>query len=272
MSPEPPGSQAYDSLYSAFDSPLMQQARREAYGEDIGQHSWVTAGELRADLARLALGEASRLLDVGCGPCGPLVYAVRSTCCTATGVDVSAPALVSGQARAREAGVLERVTVREADLDRSLPFAAHSFDAVISLDVVLHVHDRGALFGELSRVLAPGGRLLFTDAGVITGALSNDEIRARAAHGYTQFVRPGYNELRLAAAGFRIVEAEDRTPSLLANARGRLAALDAHHADFAALQGEEELAKQRTYLETVVALSARGALSRFMFFAERTVA
>jgi hypothetical protein len=37
----------YEATYREFDSPLMRQIRREAYGEDIGQHSWVGAAELR---------------------------------------------------------------------------------------------------------------------------------------------------------------------------------------------------------------------------------
>ena len=37
----------YESFYREFDSPLMRKLRREAYGEDIGQHSWVSADELR---------------------------------------------------------------------------------------------------------------------------------------------------------------------------------------------------------------------------------
>ena len=58
MPPEPSHVKNYEPLYAAFDSPLMQQLRREAYGEDIGQHSWVTADELRADIARLAHRQA----------------------------------------------------------------------------------------------------------------------------------------------------------------------------------------------------------------------
>ena len=45
----------YESFYREFDSPLMRQLRREAYGEDIGQHSWVSADELRGDIQRLKL-------------------------------------------------------------------------------------------------------------------------------------------------------------------------------------------------------------------------
>ena len=40
----------YESFYREFDAPWMQRLRRDAYGEDIGQHSWVTADEVRADI------------------------------------------------------------------------------------------------------------------------------------------------------------------------------------------------------------------------------
>ena len=51
---EPPQglrADGYESFYREFDSPLMRQIRREAYGEDIGQHSWVGAEELRGPRA-----------------------------------------------------------------------------------------------------------------------------------------------------------------------------------------------------------------------------
>ncbi len=64
----------YESLYWEFDSPLMQQIRGEAYGEDIGQHSWVDADEVRADIVRLGLSPSSRLIDPGSGSCRPLTF------------------------------------------------------------------------------------------------------------------------------------------------------------------------------------------------------
>src|ERR1700760_1443947 len=85
--PEQSSAKDYDPLYAAFDSPLTRQLRQEAYEEDIGQHSWVTADEFRFDIGRLSLTTSSRLLDVGCGPCGPLVLAVKSTGCMGTGLD-----------------------------------------------------------------------------------------------------------------------------------------------------------------------------------------
>ncbi len=78
-------AQGYDSFYKEFDSPLMRQLRVEAYGEDIGQHSWVTAEELRSDISRLELSRSSRFLDLGCGPCGPLAFVVASVGCRRLG-------------------------------------------------------------------------------------------------------------------------------------------------------------------------------------------
>jgi len=73
-----PSGRTYDSVYDEFDSPVMRRVRSEAYGEDIGQHSWVTARDLRGDIDRLKLAPTDHLLDVGCGPCGPLTYVLSA--------------------------------------------------------------------------------------------------------------------------------------------------------------------------------------------------
>ena len=78
---------AYKSIYATFNSPLSRKLRQDAYGEDIGQHSWVTADELRDDIARLRLSPSHRLLDLGCGPGGPLCFVVRSVGCRGTGLE-----------------------------------------------------------------------------------------------------------------------------------------------------------------------------------------
>ena len=246
----------------------MQQVRREAYGEDIGQHSWVGADEVRGDIQRLGLSSSSRLLDLGCGPCGPLTYILVTTGCVGTGLELSPSALRAGRDRAGAQNVAHLLTARESDLNEPLPFAAHSFDAAISLDVILHLRDRGRLFREVARVLVPGGRFLVTDAGVITGCVSSEAIRRRSIHGYTQFVAPGWNEGLLAAAGFRLIETENRTASLLKNAGGRLEAIRAHRAELERLSGAAEIEKQVEYLEVVVELARLGAVSRVMYLAE----
>jgi len=259
----------YDSAYKEFDAPLTQQLRREAYGDDIGQHSWVAADEVRQDIAHLALTPTSRLLDLGCGPCGPLTFILSTVGCTGTGIELSTAALEVGMARATSVGVAARLIVQCGDLNEPLPFDAESYDAAMSLDVVLHLRDRGALFREVARILQPGGRFLFTDAGVLTGAISADEVKRRSPHGFTQFVAPGWNERLLAAAGFAVLATEDRTPSVLKNAGGRLAALHAHRTALEQASSADDVAGQAEYLETVIDLSRRGAISRLMFLAQR---
>src|SRR5258706_16359870 len=97
--PKSPPRPSYDAYYKAFDLPLMQQLRHEAYGKDIGQHSWATADELQEDIARLKLTPASRLLDLGSCPCGPLTFIVAQVCCLGFGTNSSAEAIASGRAR-----------------------------------------------------------------------------------------------------------------------------------------------------------------------------
>src|SRR5262249_28514019 len=205
----------YDAVYEEFESPAMQKVRHEAYGKDIGQHSWVTAAELEEDIPRLGLPRASRLLDLGCGPCGPLVFIVGRVGCHASGADLSAGAIAAGRARVATHGLENLVTLHEADLNAPMPFDSGCFDAVISIDAVLHLRDRAQVFREVARILVPGGGFLFTDAGVITGSISADEIRGRAFHTRTQSVPPGYNERMLELAGFRLVMCFDRTRSLV---------------------------------------------------------
>src|SRR5262249_60661357 len=98
-------------------------------------------------------------------------------------------------------GFCALTSLRGAHLTEPLPFKAGSFDAAMSLDVVLHLRDRSKLFHEVARLLRPGGRFLFTDAGVITGSVSNEEVHKRSVHGYTEFVTAGWNEGLLESAG-----------------------------------------------------------------------
>ena len=263
-----PPANRYEALYRDFDSALMRRIRREAYGEDIGQHSWVGADELRRDTGHLGLTHSSRLLDLGCGPCGPLTFVIASVGCSGTGVELSAAALRLGRARAASLGVEARFTLREADLDAPLPLEPRQFDAAMSLDVILHLRDRLRLFHEVARLLRPAGRFMFTDAGIVTGSLSSEEVKSRSPYGFTQFVAPGWNEGLLELAGFRLIETENRTASMLNNARGRLSAIQAHRAELEKVWSTAGFEKQRDYLETVIELSERGALSRVMFLAE----
>ena len=258
----------YDAFYATFDTPLAQEIRREVYGKDIGQHSWVDAQDLEHDMGQLRLSSASRLLDLGCGPGGLLSFVVGLTGCRGTGLDLSAAAINCAATRMASLGLTDRVTLQVADLDEPLPLGRHSFEAVISLDVVLHLRNRSQAFADVARVLVPAGRFLFTDAAVITGPVSDDEIRLRSVHGHTQFVPPGFNERTLEQAGLRVLARVDRTAGLQAIAARRQAARLARRAELERVEGSEAFHRHQRYLDCVCALARRGSMARMMYVAE----
>jgi SAM-dependent methyltransferase len=261
-------SRSYQSIYEGFDSPLMSRLRSEAYGEDIGQHSWVTADDLRRDVTRIKVSDGNRILDLGCGPCGPLTFLMKATGCSGYGLDLSEAALAAGQRRAASLAVADRLEVQRADLDSDLALAPCSFDAAISFDVVLHLRDRLRVFREIALALVPGGRFLFTDAAVVSGCVSSEEVATRSTHGFVQFCASGYNESTLMRAGFKLLETEDRTATLLSNARGRLEARMRYGAELRHSEGDAGFAGYQAYLHSIIAMSERAALSRIMYLAE----
>jgi cyclopropane fatty-acyl-phospholipid synthase-like methyltransferase len=61
----------YDVNYSNFQTELYSDIRRDAFGEDIGQNSWLTVSEQDMFLSWLDLSPGKMLLDVACGSGGP---------------------------------------------------------------------------------------------------------------------------------------------------------------------------------------------------------
>ena len=260
-------SEGYDRFYQDFDSPLMQRIRHEAYGDDIGQYSWVTKQDLESDVARLGLTAVSRILDLGCGPGGPFAFVVGLTGCQGTGIDMSLPAIEAARKRGESLGLEARLNFQQADLNQPLAFPNSSFDAAMSFDVVLHVRDRSALFREIRRVLIPGGQFLFTDAGVVTGLISADQFRVRADRGFAQFVVPGSNERGLKVAGFQVLDVIDRTPGFVETAGGRLRARSTHESELKDIEGEADFTREQQFLRLVMELAELHALSRMVYLA-----
>jgi cyclopropane fatty-acyl-phospholipid synthase-like methyltransferase len=74
------------------------------------------------------------------GPAGPLTFVVGLVGCHGTGVDVSESAIAAGRARAASLGLSGLTELRRSDLSEPLAFPSGIFDAVISLDVILHLN------------------------------------------------------------------------------------------------------------------------------------
>lgn len=132
----------------------MDAAEYELMYKAEDSHWWYRgmAAIMRAVLERrYARGQGLGILDAGCGTGGTLSW--LSEYGRVVGLDFSAHALRYTRMRGHERVVQASVT--------GIPFAAGTFDLVVSLDVLyfMHVQDELAL-KEFVRVLVPGGRVL----------------------------------------------------------------------------------------------------------------
>jgi SAM-dependent methyltransferase len=112
-------------------------------------------------LGRLETG--ARVLDLGSGAGTDSLVAAQMVGPegTVTGIDMTPEMLAKARDAASEMGATN-VEFMEAEAER-LPFADESFDIAISNGVIDLVPDKDAVFSELFRVLAPGGRIQIAD-------------------------------------------------------------------------------------------------------------
>src|SRR3954452_16706303 len=110
--PTSPPVELYGTAYGNFATPALEQVRRETYGEDLGQSSWVTGPEYRRVFDLLGLAPDDHVLDVGCGSGGPALFLARERGCRVTGVDVNEAGIQAGQTLARQAGLEDTVHFR----------------------------------------------------------------------------------------------------------------------------------------------------------------
>jgi arsenite methyltransferase len=149
-------------------------------------------------VARIAIGQT--VLDHACGAGMDLLLAARRVGPSgrAIGVDMTPRMREQAQQAALEAGLAERVEIREGMFEE-LPVESGSVDVVISNGVVNLAADKRRVFREIRRVLRPGGTLCMADvvvqrelslrarsepelwAACIGGALVESELQALAA-------------------------------------------------------------------------------------------
>lgn len=259
----------YDLAFGHFTSAEQTAVRQETYGDDLGQTSWMTADEWRRFGDRLDIRSDTDVLEIASGSGGPAVHLAAERGCRITGIEINPQGTANGERLARGRGVAERAHFLLADGARPLPFAPDSFDVIMCYDGMCHLDDRLSVLREWHRLLRPGGRMLFTDALVLTGPVSNLEVATRAAAGFYLFVPFGANERLIDLAGFAAIETKDCTPALRVIARRRLEARQRHRDGLIDQEGERTFTGLQRYLESVVRMADERRLSRYAYFAAK---
>lgn len=262
----------YDNVYGDFGSSAELAVRREAYGEDLGQSSWLTAPEWLGFADQLDVGPDSRVLEVGSGSGGPAVHLAAARACRVTGVDINQHGVRNARALAEARGLSDRVRFEAVDAGQPLPFPGECFDAVVSNDAMCHIANRREALREWHRVLRPGGRALFTDAMVLTGVVTHEELATRSSIGFYLFVPPGANEGMLRDAGFAVLAVQDVTRGAAEVAARWHEARARHREPLVAREGEANFEGLQRFLRCVHTLSAERRLSRYAYLAEKPAA
>jgi ubiquinone/menaquinone biosynthesis C-methylase UbiE len=259
----------YNSAYGNYELDVYTRVRLETYGEDLGQTSWVTTEESTEIPRLLRLTADSHVLEIGCGSGRYALRIAETVGCRITAVDINAQGIRNGNQLAKQSGLDSKAKFQECDVSRALPFADENFDAVFSNDVLCHVPGRGAVFAETRRVLKSNGLFLFSDALVVGGLLSHEEIATRSSIGYYVFSPPGVNERLLHAAGFKVVSADDTTSQAAAIAGRWRMAREHSKGELTASEGIANFEALQRFLACVETLTSERRLLRFVYLARK---
>jgi SAM-dependent methyltransferase len=163
--------------------------------------------------AAAGLEPSTRVLDVGCGIGGPARYLAATFDCKVTGVDLSPGFIDAARYLTERCGLSDHVTFQAGDA-LHLPFDDAAFDTVFLQHVAMNVEDRPALYAEVRRVLAPGGRFATYDLVLRDGDVVYPAPWARDAS--TSFLlSEGNTRTTLEQAGFKVVHWRDDTQAAI---------------------------------------------------------
>jgi SAM-dependent methyltransferase len=261
----------YNTAYTHFANSAEAAVRQQTYGEDIGQSSWMTAREWLSFADRLQITPDSHVLEVGSGSGGPATYLAVKRGCRITGVDINQHGVENGIALAKANDLADRVRFHAIDAGVPLPFESDTFDAIVSNDAMCHILQRLEVLRDWHRVLRPGGLALFTDAMVITGLISHDELATRSSIGVYLFVPPGENERLLREAGFEVLEVADLTASAADVSRRWHDARAEYRDVLMSTEGPENFDGLQRFLACVHTLSVERRLSRYSYLAKKNL-
>ena len=176
-----------DDLFRTFLDPTRTYSCGYAVGENDSL-SDLQLNKLDRILRKLDVQPGDRLLDIGCGYGGLLVYAGQHYEVAGTGITNSRQHAAGAAAAVAKAGLADRIHVHAMDYQE----VTGEYDRVVSVGMMEHVPRREypRFFQMLSRVLASGGRGLLHTIGC-------NAVRNRHDPFFQKYIFPNSNQPRL---------------------------------------------------------------------------
>jgi ubiquinone/menaquinone biosynthesis C-methylase UbiE len=141
--------------------PEVMDSAAEAHDYDTMDHSHVN--QLFIDDLLQIRSNFQTLLDVGTGTAQiPIALCAKHSTAQIVAIDMAQHMLRVGQVNVERAGLTERIRLQYCDAKR-MPFAAATFDGVISNSIIHHIPEPFAVLAEMVRVVQSGGQLFVRD-------------------------------------------------------------------------------------------------------------
>ena len=185
--------------------------------QELGALDHFHTGGVRASRELLELARIrpeDRVLDIGAGLGGSARLIASARGCRVDCLEMSPDFCAGAAVLNRLTGLGERIAVHGGSA-LALPFPDHSFDVAWMQNVGMNIADKRTLYGEIHRVLKPGGRYAFQELAAGKAAISHFPL-PWATDPADSFVVPA-DEIRsgLAERGFVAEVFEDTTEAHL---------------------------------------------------------
>jgi len=172
--------------------------------------------------------DGKTLVDLGSGFGGTAHYLAKNFSCQITCVNISEAQNKANKKEAEKIGIAKQLDIIDADFS-DLPDAwTGCFDIIWSIDSFCYAPDKKQVFDEISRIIKPGGQIVFTDimSGDYSSAKDLNSFSDRNA--VTELSKVQDYQQLLKTCGFEKIAFTDLTHYLPGNFQRMINQIDSH--------------------------------------------
>jgi tocopherol O-methyltransferase len=160
----------------------------------------------------LGLRGGEKILDVGCGHGGTLIYLAQTLGCSGAGLTISPTQARIANDNAERAHLQQKLAFIVGDAGRFC-FPANAFDVVWVMESSEHFLDKAGILNKIGEALRPSGKLLLA---AWTGSMNNSRVAAVAqAFLCPELWTPEQYKSAIESAGLQVTCSKDLTANVL---------------------------------------------------------